>query len=355
MESGKFFVLVILVSLVAGVFSVINHLQGVDAANAQLIEAKSKLAQLRETFNMRQGEWAKIEAVVLKGRETAAKEVPLSQELGDLKVKCRRLEGDFKYLVNSMRSAVQKIRSDAVGTDLAEVRLTNGKVLKSAKIRRMDPLNISFIHSDGFTIVPYDVLPDDIREKFDLGGDGLVEQLAAAEQAIQTAKHSLLASSTRPAAASRDQIGTAGMQTMQGLTINCPMPFSSVETQSPPGIRQMLGWEAKDGTKGIKVTVGVADGFQGTTFSFDGGLARAIEQLEKSGITRLSKSGIDLKISDLPAKKYSISGLSQGQPIFMELMIIVKELRTYTILAAFFGNPEAREMANAILSSAKVD
>jgi hypothetical protein len=188
METGKFFFIITLVCVVAGIFTGINHFQGVDEANAQLIESKRKLADLKETMRVRQDEWAKIEVVAVKAKEAATKEAPLVQELDELKAKHRRLEGDFKYLVKSVRSAVDKVREEAVGAEYAEVKLSNGKVLKAAKIKKLDPLNVSFIHSEGFTIVPYDVLPDEIREKYDLGGNGLAEQLAAAEQVIQAAK-----------------------------------------------------------------------------------------------------------------------------------------------------------------------
>jgi hypothetical protein len=64
---------------------------------------------------------------------------------------------------------------------------------------------------------------------------------------------------------------------------------------------------------------------------------------------------MDLKISDLPAKKCSISGLAQGQPIFFEMVFIVKAQRMYMLMAVFSKDPQAREMANAILASAKVE
>jgi hypothetical protein len=177
-----------LVCVVVGVFSAIHHFQAVDAAHALLIESKTKLSQQKDTLALRQGEWAKIEAVAGKVREAAGKEAPLAKELDELKARFRRVEGDFKYMVSSIRSSVDKARVAAVGAEYPEVQLTTGKTLKAAKIKKMDALNISFIHADGFTIVPYDELPEQIRERFDMGGNGLAEQLAAAEQTIQTAK-----------------------------------------------------------------------------------------------------------------------------------------------------------------------
>lgn len=356
METGKFFFIITLVCVVAGIFTGVHHLQGVDEANAQLIEAKRKVKELRETMKVRQDEWAKIEAVGLKAKEAAAKEAPLVQELDELKVKFRRFEGDFKYLVKSVRSAVDKVRGEAVGEEYAEVKLSNGKVLKTAKIKKLDPMNVSFIHSDGFTIVPYDVLPDEIREKYDMGGNGLAEQLAAAEQTIQTAKFLPVEATGKRAGGTMDHVGVSGIQTMQGLSINCPIPLHSVAPPTPPGISQMMGWEAKDDSKGLEINVAVSDALEGSTPNLDGGVAGAVASLEKAGISNLTKSVMDLKVSDLPGKKCSISGLVQGQPIFFEIAIIIKAQRMYMVMAIFSNkDPQAREVANAILGSAKVE
>lgn len=53
METGKFWFIIIFVSLVAGIFTGVQHFQGVNAANAQVIETKSKLSQLKDTLMLR--------------------------------------------------------------------------------------------------------------------------------------------------------------------------------------------------------------------------------------------------------------------------------------------------------------
>lgn len=188
METGKFFFIIAFVCAVAGIFTIANYFQGIDADNAVLIEAKSKLSELKETLAVRQIEWAKIEAVAKKAQEATTKEAPLLQELDELKAKYRRAEGDFKYMVKSMRAAVDKIRADGVGAEFPEVKLTNGKVLKAAKIKKVEPAQIAFIHADGFTIVQQDMLPDDLRERFDMGSASIADELEAAEAAVFAAK-----------------------------------------------------------------------------------------------------------------------------------------------------------------------
>lgn len=356
METGKFWFIIIFVSIVAGIFTGVQHFQAVDAANAQVVETKSKLSQLKDTLAMRQDEWAKVSALASKAQQAVMKEAPLTAKREELKTQIRRLEGDFKYMVKSVKDAVEKIRVAGVGVEFPEVKLVNGKVLKNAKIKKLDPMSISFIHADGFTIVNYDELPDDVRERFDMGGNGLAEQLAAAEQTIQTANYSGTRSTGKPLTQSKNHIGVSGVQTMEGLTINCPMPLSSAGLQTPPGVRQMMGWEAKDALKDIEINISVTDILESSTLSLDGGVAGAVANLEKAGISNLTKSVMDVKISDLPGKKLSISGLAKGQPIFFEMVIIVNKKRMYTVLAVFSNkNPQAREAANAILASAKVE
>ena len=114
MESGKFFAIAAFVCVVTVIFTAVNYFQVVDEANGQWLEAKKNLAQLKEIWKTRQAEWVKIELVAARAKQAAEKEAPLLRELDDLKAKLRRMEGEFKYLVNSTRSAVEKVRADAV-------------------------------------------------------------------------------------------------------------------------------------------------------------------------------------------------------------------------------------------------
>lgn len=357
METGKFFFIITFVCVVAGIFTGVNHLQGVDEANAQLIEAKRKVKELRETMKVRQDEWAKIEAVGLKAKEAAAKEAPLVQELDELKAKFRRLEGDFKYLVKSVRSAVDKVRGVAVGEEYAEVKLSNGKVLKAAKIKKLDPMNVSFIHSDGFTIVPYDVLPDEIREKYDMGGNGLAEQLAAAEQTIQTAKYSPVAGRSGSSGAGRDNFGSPGLQTVQGFTIDCPIPLTRAPSpEQAPGLVKLQLFAGKDPIRDIDIIVMVMDGASGKKIDLEKVAQDSIDGAVKSGLSKASHSTMDLTVSGHPAKKSSLSGISSGQSGFLESLFVQNDGRVYSVQIGFTAkDPKNRETVSAILSSAKVE
>jgi hypothetical protein len=44
------------------------------------------------------------------------------------------------------------------------------------------------MHADGFTIVPHDMLPADLRERFDMGDSGLADSLEDAERNLFSPK-----------------------------------------------------------------------------------------------------------------------------------------------------------------------
>lgn len=184
MESGKFWSFIFLVCLIAGIFSAVQYFQGVDAANAQVVEARSKLNQTRETLKLRQHEWAQIGALLARSQAAAAKEAPLAARRDALQTRFRRLEGEFKYLVQSMRAAADKVRADSEKMEFPEVKLANGKVLKKARVKKIEPGELSLMHSDGFLAVTFDLLPADVLERFDLGDSGLAAQLEAKERAL---------------------------------------------------------------------------------------------------------------------------------------------------------------------------
>ncbi|MFO1439760.1 MAG: hypothetical protein U1F81_15670 [Verrucomicrobiaceae bacterium] len=357
METGKFFFIIAFVVAVAGIFTIAQHFQGIDAANAVLIESKSKLSQLKESLAVRQDEWVKIEAVAAKAQQATTLEAPLLQELDELKAKHRRVEADFKYMVSSIRSTVDKVRVTAIGSEYPEVQLTTGKTLKLAKIKKMDAMNISFIHADGFTIVPYDQLPEEIRERFDMGGSGLAEQIAAAEQAVQTAKYAPVPGGRSDSRASADNFGVPGLQTVQGLTINCPIPLSRAPTpaQTPAPVKLQL-FTGKEPVKEIDAVVMVMDGPSGKKIDLEKVVQDSINETIKSGLSKASHSMMDLTVSGHSAKKTSLSGISSGQPCFIESLYIQSDGRIYMVQIGFTAkDPKNRETVTAILSSAKVE
>ncbi len=184
MEATKFWTAIILVSLIAAVVSGMQYFQGVDDANRSLQETKGKLTQMRESVKHIKGEWERIEAFISRAQMAEARSAPFSAKKEEMQKRFRGFEGEFKYLVKSMRSLVDNARTIGVGSSYPEIKLHNGKVLKDAKILKIDDGQINFIHSDGVGMVAYDLLPDDICEKFDLGPNGLANSLAAAEKAI---------------------------------------------------------------------------------------------------------------------------------------------------------------------------
>ncbi len=187
MEATKFWTAIILVSIVAAIVSGMQYFQGVDDANRSLQDIKDKLTQMRESVKHIKGEWERVEGNINRAQAAQAKSTPFATKRDELQSKYRGLEGDFKYLVKSMRTIVDKARVDGVGASYPEIKLSNGKILKDAKIRKIEESQITFIHADGSGVVTFDLLPDEISGKFDLGPNGLANSLAAAEKDIFTA------------------------------------------------------------------------------------------------------------------------------------------------------------------------
>jgi hypothetical protein len=88
----------------------------------------------------------------------------------------RKVEGDLSYISNSLPPAVEKVRTAAIGVVIPSVQLGDGKRLTQAQIKKVDDTGISFIHSEGFGMVPLENLPQDLVEKYDLGPGSLAKQ-----------------------------------------------------------------------------------------------------------------------------------------------------------------------------------
>ncbi|MBE7493346.1 MAG: hypothetical protein HS117_00215 [Verrucomicrobiaceae bacterium] len=184
MEYAKFWVLLFFVSVVAGGFTLQQHFQAVDRLNAEVLSIRGNVGQTNSSTDRLKQEWAKVEVLVQRLQAANAKNASLQQQRDELKVKLRSLEGDFKYLLSSVRDAVDKVRANAPGEVYDEVVLADGRVLKSAKIRKVEDAQISFIHSEGISAITHDMLPESIRSRFDLAPDGLLASLKQTDQEL---------------------------------------------------------------------------------------------------------------------------------------------------------------------------
>ena len=186
MEDGRYWppVLVLILAVVA-LFG-FRYMEEVDVANAAYEDAKLALAQTRESLDARKAMWATVEAASAKLAKAQEKQNEILRMQDEAEKKERLIGGDLKYTLKSFSAVVEKIRADAVGCEIPEIVLLNGTTLKNAKIRKVDYNTISLFHASGISSVPYDQLPKDLVEKFDLGPGSLIAQLEQLEDSIGT-------------------------------------------------------------------------------------------------------------------------------------------------------------------------
>ncbi|MFN0080730.1 MAG: hypothetical protein ACKVY0_30035 [Prosthecobacter sp.] len=198
-EESKAWVFIFIISLLIGIGYSAHYFSSVDLANAALLESKSKLAGMHEVLFLRRKVWTDIEKAGQKMRDAMGKNEELLKAKDILDKRYRTVDGDLKYVVTSMKTSVEKMRNDASGSELGDITLANGKVLRGAKVRKVEESGISLIHSDGIGTVTLELLPADLKEKYDLGPEALAPMLIAAQTSF-LAKPSANDANTKPKA-----------------------------------------------------------------------------------------------------------------------------------------------------------
>lgn len=179
-EESKIWILAILVGILISVGYGTHYLNLVDEANLALLESKSKLSDMQEQVAMRQREWSEREKGAANVQVEADKHATLLKAHEALEKRFSKTASELTYALDSMKSSVEKTRNNAPGTELGEVTLASGKVLRGVRVRKVEESGISLIHADGIGNVPVDLLPEDLKEKYDLGPKALLPVLRQA-------------------------------------------------------------------------------------------------------------------------------------------------------------------------------
>ncbi len=181
---SKIWLLLIMFGLLIGIGYAAHYFTSVDNANYAMLEQTSRLESVKETLATRKGSIERMEALGVKNRELAAHHEVLLKAKQVLDTRFRKVEGEIKYAAESIKNAVDKARSNAPGTELGDVTLSNGKVLRNAKVRAVEADSISFIHADGIGMISADLLPAPLIEQYDLGAGALVPQMEQMRDAV---------------------------------------------------------------------------------------------------------------------------------------------------------------------------
>jgi hypothetical protein len=198
LEESKFWVILILVGILGSLGYGAHYLASVDEANLALQESKSKLVSVQDQLAFRKKEWAGREQSVAKIQVETDKTATLLKAQDILETRYRKVESDLKYLLESMKTSVAQARESAVGSELGEITLASGKVLRGVKMRKVEGAGISMIHADGIGTIAVEQLPENLKEKYDLGPNALISVIQQAQTSFLTKPASNNAAPTEP-------------------------------------------------------------------------------------------------------------------------------------------------------------
>ncbi|MFC5454643.1 hypothetical protein [Prosthecobacter fluviatilis] len=183
-EESKIWVSLSLLTLLVVFCFTGQYLSSVDTANVALSDSKSRLALIQDQLTKRKKFWAEKEQFVQKLKAETEKNATLLGLRDTLDQRFDKADSDLKQTLDSMREWVDRTRKNAPGTDLGEVKLASGKVLRGVKIRKVEDSGISFIHDDGVGSIPADQAPETLKEQYDLGPNALVPMIEKAQAAL---------------------------------------------------------------------------------------------------------------------------------------------------------------------------
>lgn len=180
-ENNRWIFLILVVAIVGAGYSA-HYLSVVDSANLALQESKSKLTSMHELIGQRRTAWGELQKSISINREQQEKYGALVKAKEILVAKSSKIEADFKSMSSTIKVAVERFRNDAPGQVIGDMTLTNGKMLRDVKIRKVDESGAAVIHADGIGTITVDLLPSSFVEKYDLGESTLQLALTEAEQ-----------------------------------------------------------------------------------------------------------------------------------------------------------------------------
>lgn len=332
---NTFWKLSIFLTVVGSAYSSIQYYRNLTAAKEGVATLIQQLEQQQAYNQERKAEWENITSLSEKREQLAKQSELLKKKKDDLEQQFRRKEGEFKYLAKSIGAAVETVRTASIGEVFPEIRLTDGRVLKNARIRKINDIQVSFIHTDGTGTLAQELLPAALLRKLDLGNDSLV-------LAIATKEHNLLSS--------------GGQQEYDGLSVRSPFVLKEtknmVKAQSP--LLKSHTYEYKSGE--LEIQFATAWYEEGYALRMDDGVtgaARFLSALE--GVSNLRQDVKDTQISGLPAKRLTFTGNRHGAAFYVEALYVMRGQQTWFVLGIVSEkSKDMRPLVNNLLDSVKL-
>ena len=162
---GKIVVFVVVLLAIVGLIYGVYYTTDIDEATKELALASQQVGVL-EQHNRSQAGFLELRKEVAALLMAAG---IMNQEKEALTSEVKQLSSREEEIQQNFTDAVMKARQDAVGLVFPEVMLTNGTLLRNAKIQRVEGDVTTMLHSEGVSKIQPDLLPAELQDRFRFG------------------------------------------------------------------------------------------------------------------------------------------------------------------------------------------
>jgi hypothetical protein len=329
-----FLKILLFLAVVGGAFYGADCYRKIENTKSELTDLRPALIQAQEALSYSKDAWEKYDALKSKADQAAATTATLQQQKEDGEKKLKAALEQFSALATALNEAVNKVRTNEASLSFPEIKLTDGRVLKDAKVRKVEETLVSFMHSAGIGSVPITQLPPSVLEQLDLGTTSLTSAMDVTAAGLM-----------------------AKTQHLDGLSVTCPVPLVEkpykLELNAVVMAKSFQGKAADE----MEVSVNKIRYAKGTTLSLDGaisGILKSVSALE--GITNPQQQVRDTKVSTFPAKRASFSANRFGSELLTESLFILNGDEMWMVQVIFSSKSKAgRPIAENILASVKIE
>lgn len=328
-----FIKIILFLAAVGGAFYGADCYHKIEKAKSELLQLRPELFQTQESLTYGKDAWIKYEALKNKADQAAATTATLKQQQETGEQKLKTALSEFTVLAASMNDAATKVRTNEAGLTFPEIKLTDGRVLTDAKVRKIEETQVSFMHSAGMGNVPASQLPPALQDQFDLGASSLTSAIDVTAAAL-----------------------IAKTQHLEGLSMTCPIPLVDKPYKLELGVattgKSFQGKAADE----MEVSVNKIRFPKGTPINLDGAVSGAFKAISAiDGITNPQQQVKDTKVSSFPAKRASFSANRLGSELLSENLFILNGEEMWMVQVIFSSKSKAgRAIAENILASVKI-
>lgn len=141
----------------------------VNSKRKSLSEASNALAKAREDLAATLVKVAEARQKIQNAGGAVEQNPSLVEPKQSLDRAVPALEAVKAGLLEEFISHVHKVRSNAVGQKILEIRLENGQLLQDATFQKIADAEVSITHSKGVSRIPWATLPSDLKARFRYG------------------------------------------------------------------------------------------------------------------------------------------------------------------------------------------